>query len=396
MSALKILRSLIVLMILLPGIKVLLPQQNVFEPATQIWSAPSMREMAFPISASDHESYFAIGMMNDSHLVSCHLFAGIIILCIAISLFIFLISLLFSAIHIRRVLQEATLFRGVGKVRLYASERALAPFSIWWPGRFVVVVPTSIIGDADAFSISVYHELHHHRQRDTMWEYALQMLKALFFWNPFVYWIARNVSHIQELSCDGFLITRQKISPHAYSRCLIRVAELACNKRMPLFSIGMPTSFSGKKLKRRIEIMLSSKHSNKGFKNVFFCASLCFCFMVAVSFASQGLVQDRRISLEDARKMAGNIEKEFSFPIIVNERVLMQLNVYLGTPDGRAYMRKALGRMAAHRETIEQKLSEYGAPKALVAVPLVESGYKNISQGNTKGTGSGSTCRIGL
>ncbi len=387
MSAIKVVRALIVFMVLLPGVNASLPTNNIFKPATQIWSAPSMRAFAFPSASADVGSYFSIGMINDAHVVSCHSFAGIVVLCAALGLFIFSAKCLVNAVHIRRTLQKATLFRVVGRVRLYASEQALAPFSIWRPGRFAVVVPTSIIEDAEAFSISVYHELQHHRQGDTMWVYALQLLKALFFWNPFVYCLERTVSEIQELSCDGFLIARRKISPHAYSRCLIRVAELACNKRMPLFTIGMPTSISGKKLKRRMEIMFSSRLKSKGCQSALLCVSLCFCCMVAVSFASQGLVRDRRISLEDARKMAENVERDFSFPVKVNEIVLKQLNCYLGTPDGRSYMRGALDRMAAHRTMIEQKLSEYGAPKALMAVPLVESGYKNISQGEQKGAG---------
>ena len=387
LGAMRVVRSLIVLILLLPAIIFFLPQKGVFKPATQIWSAPSMHQMAPGNASSDIGSYVSIGAVNGSHFVSCHSFAEMVILCAILGLFIFSIRLFFSAMHIRRTLRGANLFRAVGRVRLYASERASAPFSIWLPGRFLVIVPTPLIGDADSFFIGVSHELHHHRQKDTVWVYALQMLKALFFWNPFVHWLEKNISEIQELACDEFIITRRKISPRTYSRCLIRVAELACKKSMPLFAIGMPTSFSGKKLKRRMDIMLSGKYSNKGYGGALLCASLCFCFMVTVSFASQGLVQDRRISPEEAGKMAENVKNSFSFPIVVNDSVLMQLNAYLGTPDGRAYMRGALGRMEAHREIVEQTLSEYGAPKVLMAVPLVESGYKNISQGEQMGAG---------
>lgn len=133
--------------------------------------------------------------------------------------------------------------------------------------------------------------------------------------------------------------------------------------------------------------MFSSKLNHKKSGCALLCALLCFCFITAVSFASQGVVRDRRISLEQALKMAENAEKSFSFPVVVNDNVLMQLNALLGTPDGRAYMRGALDRMETHREMIEQKLFEYGAPKALMAVPLVESGYKNISQGKQMGAG---------
>jgi hypothetical protein len=346
-----------------------------------------MHEIAIQNAPSDMGAYLSIEGMEASHFVSCHSFAEIVILFAISGVIVFSIRLFQNAMYIRRTLREATLFRVIGKVRLYASERTFIPFSIWLPGRFVVVVPTSIIGDAETFFISVSHELHHHRQGDTMWVYAFQLLKALFIWNPFVYWLEKTVSEIQELSCDEFIITRRKVSPRAYSLCLIRVAELAGKRNMPLCTIGMPASCSGRNLKRRIDIMLSSKFRNGRTGSALLCASLCFCFMAAVSFASQGLVGDRRITLEEAIKMAENVEGDMSFPVVVNDSVLMQLNSYLGTPDGRTFMRRALSRMETHLEIMEGKLSEYGAPKALMAVPIVESGYKNIAQGSQMGAG---------
>jgi hypothetical protein len=107
--------------------------------------------------------------------------------------------------------------------------------------------------------------------------------------------------------------------------------------------------------------------------------------MAVTAVASQGLVQDRRVSLQQAEQMAAAARSGGSgFPIVVNELVLKQLNRFIGTPEGREQMRKALSRMETHRSIVEAKLREYNAPVELMAVPLIESGYVNRSQNEAK------------
>ncbi len=65
------------------------------------------------------------------------------------------------------------------------------------------------------------------------------------------------------------------------------------------------------------------------------------------------------------------------FPVVVNPAVLAELNALLGTPDGRAFLRASVERMKLHQAHIESQLARYGLPRELLAVPLVESGYRN-------------------
>jgi membrane-bound lytic murein transglycosylase D len=74
---------------------------------------------------------------------------------------------------------------------------------------------------------------------------------------------------------------------------------------------------------------------------------------------------------------------------VVNEQVLAELNRFLGTPDGRAFLREGLKRMAAHEGLISARLAQHGLPGELLAVPLVESGYRNIPQGPNARHGAG-------
>ena len=109
-----------------------------------------------------------------------------------------------------------------------------------------------------------------------------------------------------------------------------------------------------------------------------------------MSMTAMGLpatIKDRRVTFEDAQRMA--LRANTTFPITVNESVVQELNRYLGTPDGRVFVRESLERMRSHRTLIDMKLDEYGLPKELMAVPLVESGYRNLEPSGKAGQGAG-------
>jgi membrane-bound lytic murein transglycosylase D len=73
----------------------------------------------------------------------------------------------------------------------------------------------------------------------------------------------------------------------------------------------------------------------------------------------------------------------------MNEAVLAQLNRLLATPDGREYLLASLTRMRDHQAMLATKLSENDLPLDLLAVPLVESGYRNLGQSEDPSRGAG-------
>ncbi len=109
--------------------------------------------------------------------------------------------------------------------------------------------------------------------------------------------------------------------------------------------------------------------------------------MVSISFASKGVLQDRRITEAQAIAMSEGAGKETEFPVVVNDLVLKELNAYLGTPEGREFIKASLERMGNYREGIEGKIKEYGVPTEFLAIPLVESGYRNLEQKERWGAG---------
>jgi membrane-bound lytic murein transglycosylase D len=122
--------------------------------------------------------------------------------------------------------------------------------------------------------------------------------------------------------------------------------------------------------------MKYSNVSQKRSVNVL-CALLVSVCLGVTALASKGMIQDRRVSFAQAEEMAKSANRDAEFPVVVNDSVLKQLNRYLGTPEGREFMKASLQRMENYRALVSAKLKEYGVPSELMAIPIVESGYQN-------------------
>lgn len=111
------------------------------------------------------------------------------------------------------------------------------------------------------------------------------------------------------------------------------------------------------------------------------CLAVGLSALFAISaFAASGWVQDRRVTMAQAEAMAEKARVGNQFPVVLNDQVLAELNRYLGTQEGREFMRNALQRLETHRSVVEAKIQKYGLPTELLAIPIVESGYENLPE----------------
>lgn len=303
-----------------------------------------------------------------------------------------LLGLLFVARdywRLTRALRDCTVFRKIGKVRVAAFEGSGTPFSVLGLRSAWVAVPASLLGHP-SLRIAVAHELQHHRSRDTLWCQLFSVLRALCFFHPLLRVWGSAVAEAQELACDEALVCSQKkwISARKYSECLLHAAETAgLGKKAGRSYAAAPALFSERRLlKRRIESMYAKKVNRNSMAVVL--GLVLACGMAASAAASQQWLVDSRITAAEAEKMAEEARRGSDFPVAVNDRVLRYLNQFLGTVKGREYVRASLERLEALRPRLEAKLALRGAPEELLAVGLIESGFRNLSSAENKVTGA--------
>jgi len=288
-----------------------------------------------------------------------------------------------------RIIADAQTIRRYRSARILASERIDVPFSFWLPGRYYVIVPSALVLRGEDLRLAIRHEVQHHRQQDTKLVYLQQLLKAAFFWNPAIHRLERQLRELQEFACDETVGRQRSVSTRSYCQCLLRVAEAATLERGAQIQSSMIGGGAGKLLKRRIEALLTRPTAYLGRAIVLGIGAFALTLMATTALAFTSTIRDRRISVREADEMAAVAQRNSTFPIVVNDSVVKQLNLLLSTPDGRAYLQDSLGRMQSYEACIVDHLLRHDLPLELLAVPLVEGGYRNQPQGADPRHGAG-------
>jgi beta-lactamase regulating signal transducer with metallopeptidase domain len=126
-----------------------------------------------------------------------------------------------------------TLRCGVSRASLllFTSERVQVPAAIGLI-KPVVVVPRWAIDElsADELKHVLLHEVAHVRRRDSWTNLVQQLVKAVLFFHPAVWWIERRMSLEREVACDDAVLA-ETASPRAYAECLKHLAERSFLRR---------------------------------------------------------------------------------------------------------------------------------------------------------------------
>lgn len=383
-QSLKMTHALIMAALAIPVALLFVHQNPLTRPSVQIWSAPSIHTHA----AGDHSpamiSLANHTLLNSASLVSYQIIFGLMFLLGAVLIGFRLIR---SYLALKGLLSRSILARKIGHVEILINTESAVPFSYWLPGHAYVVIPESFVCASESYRIAILHEIQHHRQGDTRFAHVLQALKLGLFWNPLFHLWEQAIASLQEFACDEALVDLKQVSPHAYGSCLLKAAEQCLNSHalMPVGTTGMALGTSGLILKRRIDMMFDPKRKQVRSWIVAVGGTLAVAVLGTVAFASQSLVRDRRVSMDEAKSLAALSSPGNPFPIVVNADVVEQLNRFVGTPDGREFIRGSVARMQNYRSQIEAKIQSYSLPDELMAVPLIESGYENAKEKHAAG-----------
>ena len=150
------------------------------------------------------------------------------------------------------------LLEGKNTLRLYKNSIVETPILIGF-FRPAIILPNKKYGDMKLRNILV-HEITHVKRYDIFVKWLLIFVGAMHWFNPFAYFVRREMNKACELACDESVIKRFDISEmQQYGDTLIAVAADSI-KRIPL-SITM---FEDKKnLKERLGAIMKHKKYSK-------------------------------------------------------------------------------------------------------------------------------------
>lgn len=277
---------------------------------------------------------------------------------------------------IHHILRNSHHIKRYGRLKIVCSDAVSVPFSFHSLRFAWVVLPTRILENSQNTRLALLHELQHHRQGDTLWLYAMLALRSLTAFNPFQRLLDRTIAATQELTVDATLVDEGNIQVGDYARCLLEVARNNCEERVvPSCAIGPALVSDQQLLTRRIEQMFIRKKTKTTIVPI---AIALLVTMVGLTLQTGKAIGSAGFTLEEARALAARTPSRY--PLKVNQAVVDQLNRYTQTAQGREFMRAALKRMAVHRNLVLSKIKEYGVPEEILAIPIIESGYRNLAQ----------------
>lgn len=389
-SLLKLHYAVLSILFLLILFYPLLPDSNAFYPSVQIWSSQSQDTFNEDYSPPDNEGFFVFPIIKRTKSFDTNNARFAVAGSIICFLLIGMINICRDLCKLFKIRNDSYIIRRRRSVSIYANDNIKVPFSYWLPGMANIIIPTELIAKRADYKITVFHELQHHRNGDTKWVYLVWFLRSICIFNPCIHLWCRLISELQEFACDEVLVDQKKINSQDYARCLFEVAKSSSDRRrVPVCATGLTLMVQRKLLKRRIEKMF--KKIPMQFKwqiNLLFLIFIIGLLM-SISCALKGSIRDQRITMQQAVAMAEKAGAETDYPIVVNDLVLKELNSYLGTPEGREFIRASLERMKYYKKGIENKIKEYGVPMEFLAIPIVESGYRNLNQNTNKVRGAG-------
>jgi beta-lactamase regulating signal transducer with metallopeptidase domain len=122
-------------------------------------------------------------------------------------------------------------FQPIRRVTLCQSDRLRVPTAIGFL-KPVIVIPTWALHELSTAELNsiLIHELAHLRRRDDWTNLAQQVLKALLFFHPAVWWIENKLALEREMACDDAVLA-ETANPKGYAKCLISVAEKSFVRR---------------------------------------------------------------------------------------------------------------------------------------------------------------------
>ena len=86
------------------------------------------------------------------------------------------------------------------------------------------------------------------------------------------------------------------------------------------------------------------------------------------------------MTLAEAQALAKSSQPKRDLPVVVDARVVEQVNKLIGTEKGRAFMKRGLANLAPLRDGLAGPLKAKGLPEGLLAVALIESAVTNMPE----------------
>lgn len=180
------------------------------------------------------------------------------------------------------------------KVRIIQSEEVSIPMIT---GYFkpVICLPDIYFSDDELKNI-LLHEWNHFLHKDVWVKLSMYIISSVFWWNPFVHILRRELNHILEIQCDLSITSKMDEGARInYLNSILKVLRVVSKKTLihniPMNCAALVSTNKTKKIEQRFSLVLNY---NSGRKQRIFLIFLLCIFILLSFFASYKVVLQPR------------------------------------------------------------------------------------------------------
>lgn len=110
------------------------------------------------------------------------------------------------------------------RVIIIAADKFLSPFTFSFVNP-VIFIPRKILETKNEPLIEsiIAHEMAHIKRQDSLWLALQNVIQILYFFNPLVWLVVRQLSSLRESLCDDMVLSVDKVKPEDYGNSLLQV-----------------------------------------------------------------------------------------------------------------------------------------------------------------------------
>lgn len=167
-------------------------------------------------------------------------------------------------------------------------------FSFW---RYIFINRKQLVSDSELDQI-ILHERAHLEEGHTFDNLFMELVRVIWWFNPFVYWTIREIRLVHEYLADSRVI-RHSYDATEYARLMLR---LSCQQKTGILS----HEFSKSNLKNRILMLQTPKTSRGKLLSYLMIIPLLAFLLAAFSFTNK-VVQRSHFPATDSKMVIGQI-----------------------------------------------------------------------------------------
>jgi beta-lactamase regulating signal transducer with metallopeptidase domain len=200
-------------------------------------------------------------------------------------------------------------------------ESAQVPF-LWCAGRRpTIVLPLNLLRrfDDQRLALILAHELAHLRRRDHWVRVVELFVSTVYWWNPLVWFIRRQLHEAEDLCCDAWVRSVFPDCTKRYAEVLLETAESLGARQVRARLLPASPFLRSVSLKARIEMILERKFAPRLSARSAFVVAL-FATLLIPSFIPAAKTDARAGSDDDAPAAAaarpeGSTTSEFPYSV---------------------------------------------------------------------------------